>query len=141
MYETVSNYYEQTRSNYFKVKDKEAFQKFLDRFVGAVELIEDDKGRVGFLAPEGIPSEWPVTDADGMEESVEVDFLAELAKHLARHEVAVIVGNGYEKMRYLTGFAVAVNGKDERRSVNIESIYELAKKLTKQPKRITRAEY
>ena len=93
----MANYYEQSRSNYFKVKDRAAFQAFLERFGEAVELIEDekDKDRVGFLAQEGIPSEWVVTDADGMEESVEVDFLAELAKHLARHEVAVIVGNGY----------------------------------------------
>ena len=76
----MANYYEQSRSSYFKVKDKAAFQAFLDRFCGAVEMIEDekDKNRVGFLAPEGIPSEWGVTDADGMEESVAVDFVGEL---------------------------------------------------------------
>jgi len=139
----MANYYEQSRSSYFKVKDKAAFQAFLDRFCGAVEMIEDekDKNRVGFLAPEGIPSEWGVADADGMEESVEVDFVGELAGHLADHEVLIIVGNGYEKMRYLTGFAVAINNKGERRQVTVEDIYELAKQLTKRPKRITRAEY
>ena len=139
----MANYYEQSRSSYFKVNDKAAFQAFLDRFCGAVEMIEDekDKNRVGFLAPEGIPSEWGVTDADGMEESVAVDFVGELAGHLADHEVMIIVGNGYEKMRYLTGFAVATNNKGERRHVTVEDIYELAKQLTKRPKRITRAEY
>jgi hypothetical protein len=76
-----------------------------------------------------------------MEESVAVDFVGELAGHLADHEVMIIVGNGYEKMRYLTGFAVAINNKGERRQVTVEDIYELAKQLTKRPKRITRAEY
>ena len=42
----------------------------------------------------------------------------------------IIVGNGYEKMRYLTGFAVAINNKGERRHVTVEDIYELAKQIT-----------
>jgi hypothetical protein len=139
----MANYYEQARSNYFKVKDRAAFQAFLERFGEAVELIEDekDKNRVGFLAQEGIPSEWVVTDADGMEESVPVDFVSELAGHLADHEVMIVMGTGYEKMRYLVGFAVAINNRKERREVDLANIYELARQLTKKPKRITRAEY
>jgi len=137
----MANYYEQARSSYFKVKDKEAFRAFLERFGGAVEMIEDDKGRVGFLAGEGLPSEWVVADADGMEEHVEVDFASELAVHLADHEVAVVMANGYEKMRYLVGYAIAINNKKERREVDLAGIYELASQLTKKPKRITCAEY
>ena len=139
----MANYYEQSRSNYFKVKDRAAFQAFLERFGEAVELIEDekDKDRVGFLAQEGIPSEWVVTDADGMEESVPVDFVSELAGHLADHEVMIVTGTGYEKMRYLVGFAVAINNRKERREVDLANIYALARQLTKKPKRITRAEY
>ena len=135
----MANYYEQARSGYVKVKDKEAFRAFLERFGGAVDMIEDDKGRVGFLAQEGIPSTCMPNDSGS--EPEEVDFVSELAGHLADHEVMIIVGNGYEKMRYLTGFAVAINNKGERRHVTVEDIYELAKQLTKRPKRITRAEY
>jgi hypothetical protein len=125
------------------VKDKEAFQALLRRFGSAVEMIEDDKdkGRVGFLAGDGLPSERVVTDADGMEEYVEVDFVDELAVHLADHEVAIMMETGYEKMRYLVGYAIAVNNKKERREIGLAQIYELAKQLTQKPKRITRAEY
>ena len=135
----MANYYEQSRSSYFKVKDKAAFQAFLDRFCGAVEMIEDDKGRVGFLAQEGIPSTCMPDDSGS--EAEEVDFVSELAGHLADNEVAVVMANGYEKMRYLVGYAIAINNKKERREVDLASIYELASQLTKKPKRITRAEY
>ena len=135
----MANYYEQSRSNYFKVKDKAAFQAFLDRFGGAVEMIEDDKGRVGFLAQFGIPSTCMLAD-DGKEPE-EVDFVSELAAYLADNEVAVVMANGYEKMRYLVGYAIAINNKKERREVDLAGIYELASQLTKKPKRITRAEY
>ena len=135
----MANYYEQSRSNYFKVKDKAAFRAFLERFGGAVEMIEDDKGRVGFLAQEGIPSTCMPDDSGS--EPEEVDFVSELAGHLADHEVMIVMGTGYEKMRYLVGYAVAINNKKERREIDLAQIYELAKQLTRRPKRITRAEY
>ena len=135
----MANYYEQSRSNYVKVKDKEAFRAFMERFGGAVEMIEDDKGRVGFLAQEGIPSTFMPDDSGS--EAEEVDFVSELAGHLADHEVMIVMGTGYEKMRYLVGYAVAVNNKKERREIDLAQIYALAKQLTRKPKRITRAEY
>ena len=135
----MANYYEQARSSYFRVNDKEAFRAFLERFGGAVEMIEDDKGRVGFLAQEGIPSTCTPADAD--KEPEEVDFVSELAAYLADNEVAVVMANGYEKMRYLVGYAIAINNKKERREIDLAGIYELASQLTKKPKRITRAEY
>ena len=135
----MANYYEMSRSSYFRVNDKEAFRAFLERFGGAVEMIEDDKGRVGFLAQEGIPSTCMPDDSGS--EAEEVDFVSELAGHLADNEVAVVMANGYEKMRYLVGYAIAINNKKERREVDLAGIYELASQLTKKPKRITRAEY
>jgi len=135
----MANYYEQARSGYVKVKDKEAFRAFLERFGGAVEMIEDDKGRVGFLAQEGIPSTCMPDDSGS--EPEEVDFVSELAGHLADHEVMIVMGTGYEKMRYLVGYAVAINNKKERREIDLAQIYELAKQLTRKPKRISRAEY
>jgi hypothetical protein len=135
----MANYYESSRSNYVRVKARDAFRKFLDRFGGAVEMIEDDKGRLGFLAQEGIPLS--CMPEDGGTEAEDVDFIGELAGHLADHEVMIVMGTGYEKMRYLVGFAVAINNKKERREIDLAQIYEMAKQLTKRPQRITRAEY
>ena len=135
----MANYNEQTRSNYFRVKDKAAFRAFLDRFDSSVKLIEDDHGRVGFLAEEGIPSSY-MPDEPG-HDGDDVDFVSELAAHLADHEVMIVVGTGFEKMRYLVGYAIAINNRKERRELDLNGIYKLAEQLTKRPKRITRAEY
>jgi uncharacterized protein YciW len=51
------------------------------------------------------------------------------------------MGTGYEKMRYLVGYAIAINNRKERREIDLAQIYELAKQVTLKPKRITRAEY
>jgi hypothetical protein len=137
----MANYYGRTRSNYFQVKNKEAFRAFLERFGNAVELIEDerDKNRLGFLAEEGLPSSY-APDGSG-EEPRDADFVDELAGHLADQEVAIVMETGCEKMRYLVGFAIAINNKKERREIDLAKIYDLAKQLTRKPKRITRAEY
>ena len=135
----MANYMGWARSSYVKVKDKEAFRAFLDRFGGAVEMIEDDKGRVGFLAPEGIPSTYMPDDTS--QEAEDVDFVSELAAHLTGNEVVIVMEVGYEKMRYLVGYAIAINNKKERREIDLAQIYETAKQLTRKPKRITRAEY
>jgi len=102
-------------------------------------MIEDDEGRFGFLAQFGIPSTCMPEEAGG--EAEEVDFVSELAGHLADHEVMIVMGTGYEKMRYLVGYAIAINNKKERREIDLAQVYELAKQLTQKPKRITRAEY
>ena len=135
----MANYQEVARSSYFRVKDKDAFRAFLDRFGGAVVAVEDDNGRVGFLAQEGLPSAY-MPDTAG-NEGEDVDFVSELAGHLADHEVMIVMGTGYENMRYLVGYAIAINNKKERREIDLAQIYELAKQLTKRAKRITRAEY
>ena len=135
----MANYQETTRSSYFRVKDKDALRAFLDRFGGAVVAVEDDKDRVGFLAQEGLPSAY-MPDTAG-NEGEDVDFVSELAGHLADHEVMIVMGTGYENMRDLVGYAIAINNKKERREIDLAQIYELAKQLTKRAKRITRAEY
>lgn len=141
----MANYYEQCRSNYFKVKYLEAFKAFLKSFEPTLTLIEDGD-RVGFLAEEGLPSyrvaeEDDDEDGDRGDDEDGVDFFPELAQHLQDGEVAIITGCGYEKMRCMTGFATAVNSKGEIQYVSIEEIYDRAKTLTDRPGDITRAEY
>lgn len=125
------------RSNYFKVKDPEAFKHFCERC--GVELIEkegDTGGKLhGFLSDHGIPC---YVHDDKTEEDRDIDFLAELAKHLAPTWVAIVQEIGYEKYRYLVGWAFAVNSDGKVRQVSIESIYGKAKKLGEH---MTRCEY
>ncbi len=89
----------------------------------------------GFLSEHGLPC-YAHDEKTG--EDRDIDFLAELASHLAPGWVAIIQEIGYEKYRYLVGCAFAVNSKGRVRQISIESIYGRAKKLGKH---MTRCEY
>jgi len=142
----MSNYYATARSNYFAVKDEKAFLEWADQLGFAVlepdhrDKVADGIRRFG-IAPgnHGDCGGWPESMCD--EETGEYedfDVSAQLSAHLADGEVAALMEAGNENLRYVTGHAVAVNGKGETVRVDLESIYRKARKLGGN---ITRAEY
>ncbi len=121
----MANYYETARTNYFRVKDEAAFRKFIDT-VGGAEIYADQDGRFCVLfTEEGVPS---CRYNDETEDYDALDFMDELAQHLADGSPAVLVAAGAEKLRYVCGYATAVNNTGKQVSVSIRSIYELAEK-------------
>jgi len=121
----MANYYANSRSNYFKVKDNEKFKDFIESMEG-LEFIYDNVGRVGFLVDSesgSIPCERYDEEND---EYVDIDFDQELAQHLQDDQVAIYQEVGAEKLRYLVGYSVAVNSKGEVATVNINDIYRIA---------------
>jgi len=120
----MANYYEKARTNYFKVKDAAKFQKYLDLF-GSIDLVVNEKtGQYALIFDEasGVPSFY-LNDDD---EDIEVDFIDDVSKHLTDDSILVLQAIGNEKMRYLTGYAVAVNNKGESVSISIDNIYKMA---------------
>lgn len=127
----MANYYGQSRTNYFLVKDAEAFKTEMANY--EVTVIEQQMhGETGY----GILD----ADSDGgglqwsqfNEETEDYDDLAWediIGKHLKDGSVCVLMETGAEKYRYLTGWAVAFNNKGESRRVNLTDIYDLAKEL------------
>lgn len=153
----MANYYASWRSNYFVVKDADAFRAWAKRL--PVEVVEEpsaDGPRFALLPKDGeesggIPDGREVgedlpplsTAPEDLEEVMseereEIDFEQELSAHLQDGWVAVLMQTGSEKLRYLTGYAVAINSKGEKKSVNLDAIYGLA--LTLGPN-VTKAEY
>ena len=134
----MANYYGYARSNYFKVKDVDKFREFVSKLPGA-EFIEDSAGRVGFLGDMecGLPS---FTWDEESQEETEIDLEQEIATHLAEGEVAILMEAGHEKLRYVTGFASAVNWKGETASVSINDIYRMAQEELG-GENVTQAEY
>ena len=133
------NYIGSIRSNYFAVKDAEAYKAFLNQFGGDVELIEgegDRKGLVGFIVGRASDSGCLPTTKGPDEE--DCDFIGELAPHLADGYVGVVIEIGSEGLRALNGNATAFNNEGEIRQVDLADIYDLAKGLGAQ---VTRAEY
>jgi hypothetical protein len=114
----VADYCAYARSNYFRVKNLEAFDKFVKRIDGT--LIER-KGSVGFICNELVPS-----DRHG--EEGESDFLEELKEYLLDGEVAIVQEVGWEKLRYLFGAAWAITPGKEIISVMLSDIYAQVKR-------------
>jgi hypothetical protein len=121
----MANYYATTRSNYFRVKDNAAFEawcaarnlKFWTKDIGEMGTcyaISADTMDCG-----GWPSHDPEEDAD-------IDFTAELALHLNAKDIAVLFETGAEKLRYITGEALAVHSDGRVVELSLHEIYERA---------------
>lgn len=130
----MANYIPYARSNYYAVKDDDAYIAEISEIAG-IDLITDKDGRHGMIFEDGIPS-WVWNEE--LEDDEEIDIWEIVSKHLVDGEVAIFQEIGFEKMRYLSGYAVAVNSKNESKSIGIEGIYDLATELGDS---ITRCEY
>ena len=129
------------RTNYFKVKDVDAFQKWVTSFGGDfIDKSPKAPELVGLLL-NGIP-DMKRADAEDDAELVEFDFYGELRDHLQKGQVAVYMESGNEGHRYVQGFAVAITPGKEDVSIATEEIYKRASVAFKIPmKRITQAVY
>jgi len=124
----MANYYESARSNYFFVKDIEAFETELDG--SGLEISTKKIGdltQVCLLAD--MENGFPFEKYDDNYDSTELDWADIFKRHLADNQVAIIMGSGAEKLRYITGWAMAFNNKGESKSINLDDIYDLAKEL------------
>ena len=136
----MATYVPTARSNYFAVKDPAAFESFCSKWSLRLIRKDDREGQptlFGFLvdSDNGIPSTYWDPDK---EDDVESDFIGELSSHLVDGWVAIVREIGYEKMRYLVGFTVAVNSAGERIDLNLDRIYDDAERLGKH---VTQCEY
>lgn len=139
----MANYYAMGRTNHFAVKDPEAFQAEIEPLMNDGTIFREERDGVdGFilLFPDGLPTYYEEVNEESEEygESYELDWIEIIATHLADGEVCVIQEIGFEKLRYLTGYATAFNNEGETKNINIYSIYKEAEALGN---RITIAEY
>lgn len=135
----MANYYETARSNYFFVKDVDAFKAELDGSGLGIETRKvGDLTQVGLFADDSQAGSFFEKYDQDTYEATELDWTLIFKQHLVDNQVAIIMGAGAEKLRYINGWAEAYNNKGEKRVINLGSIYDLAKELGSE---ITRAEY
>lgn len=125
----MANWYGSARSNYFKVKDVDKFETWAGELgLTVISRPSADDGLLyGLLVEEGEnDGAWPAVKytEDPDLDMEEVDVLKELSAHLAEGEVAILMECGAEKLRYLTGWAQAINSKGEVLSVMLNDIYQ-----------------
>lgn len=128
----MADWYGAARSNYFKVKDLDAFKAALAAkgMTDTLKIATDDNqpGKIALLS-EDDKGGWPSSYYDEDEDDFPEFDVAELvAPHLVDGEVAVFMESGAEKLRYVSGHAIAINSQGERREIDLNDIYDLATK-------------
>ena len=106
------------------MKGKDAFLKWADgRGLG---VFKNEKSQDLFAIYCGESSDdgsWPSYDVEG---DTEIDLVAELAQHLPKGQVAVLMEIGAENLRYLTGVVIAVNHKGRLVELTLGDIHRKA---------------
>lgn len=120
----MANYYGVGRTNAFTVKDIDAFRTAMDSFDLSIRASDQAAPNRVCLFSEAEGGGWERYDED---EDAFVNVVDMIAEHLADGECAIFQHVGFEKLRYLTGYAVAVHSTGEHIEVDIDSIYKLAR--------------
>ncbi|WP_084031259.1 hypothetical protein [Mycobacterium avium] len=119
----MANYYGAGRTNAFAVKDVQALKDVLESHDFTVE--ETAPGRVVILADDpdggGYWSRWTYDEVSGEDHELFVPDL--IAEHLQDGQVAVFVHAGAEKLRYITGYSIAVHSDGRQVRIDLDDIY------------------
>jgi hypothetical protein len=127
----MANYYANARTNYFKVKDIEAFKNEVANYPLEVVSRDDNPEFVALFITEGDEDgsfpwcDFYTEDAEGDE----INWTEIFGRHLQENSVVIIQEVGNEKLRYFGGMAVAINSKGEEIIIDINSIFDQATTL------------
>jgi len=108
------------RTNAFPVRDAARFKAWIET-VWNIDFIDEhvENGRTMFEVGgySGIPD---IRESD--DELVDIDFIAELARHLPEGAHAIVTEIGHEKLQYLVGISIAVDHRGDRIEVNLDDV-------------------
>lgn len=150
-----------SRTNYFRVRNLKEFTDDLERYGIDYGNWGSQSDVIIDNSPHNKPANaialftydfWPMFDEemvadrlelnDGEPVPQEYESIEDLiTAHLEETDVAIIMGIGMEKMRYLDGYAVAVNATGQKRALRLDDIYDLAKEIAPQKNTVTQALY
>jgi hypothetical protein len=122
----MADYYAASRSNYFKVNDAAAFETWCGEV--SLQFWKDDGSYAIFPDDDCDLGTWPAIGTAADEDDLDQDNLfAALARHLVPGHIAVLVEVGNEKLRYLGGYALAIDSDGRRAEVSLDDIYDKAR--------------
>jgi hypothetical protein len=121
----MANYYGQARTNYFRVKDVEAFVAEMSKLPVEVITHEDKEAGdtfYGFMDSnqDGGGLSWTYWD-DDTEDEIEINWIDILQRHVAPGWSAILMEVGSEKYRYLNAYAIVVT-ESGYKELNLESL-------------------
>lgn len=128
----MANYYEMTRTNYFKITDSDKFKEICEEITSEsgveFDVTEKDGKLYGCISSESIIM---LNDED---ESVDMEsFYKKLQTVLEEDDAIIFTSIGHEKLRYLVGMITVIT-KDDIQYINLEDkAMELARTMLKNP--------
>ena len=128
----MANYYEMTRTNYFKITDSDKFKEICEEIISEsgvdFDVTEKDGKLYGCISSESIIM---LNDED---ESVDIEsFYKKLQTVLEEDDAIIFTSIGHEKLRYLVGMITVIT-KDDIQYINLEDkAMELARTMLKNP--------
>lgn len=136
----MANYYGIARSNYFAVKDVDAFLAEMAKYPVEVitQPLKDEEGNqvdtlYGFIDADddGGANIWSYYEdaEDGSGDYQDIEWAEVFQRHLQDDWVAIIMESGSEKHRYVGGLSLAFNNKGEKREIYLSNITTLAEEL------------
>ena len=125
----MANYECATRTNYFHVKDEDAFRKFAEKICCSEDAIDvwekDDNGKKVFA----FGGFGEIMGLNNAEDDCSYDeFLKELQEHIAEDDAVIILESGKEKLRYITGYATVVTSSESKFANIADIAIDIAKK-------------
>ena len=125
----MADWYGTARSNYFKVRDNETFKVFMQDLSNMFAEHNDVDNTWWIRANDDSNGglDWTIYDED-FEPDDSVNAMDEFASHLQEGEVAIFLEAGAEKLRYITGNALAIAWTGEIIEIDLTDIYELVAK-------------
>lgn len=117
----MANYYGQARTNYFEVKDAEAFVEEMKNYpVEVITKEEGEKTLYGFMDAnhDGAGLSWSTWD-DEADDEIEINWIEIIRKHVAPGWSAILMEVGSEKYRYLNAYALIVT-ESGYKEINLE---------------------
>lgn len=128
----MADWYGAARTNYFPVKDAEAFQAWIA--TAPLRAAKHESEDLWTVLSEDQFGGWPAfvysqDDEDDDSEPCEFDIVEQLAPHVAHGRIVICMETGAEKLRSLTGIATAFRvtaSGIERIDLALSDIYRLA---------------
>ena len=142
----MANYYATIRTNYFSVKDENAFRELFQSVIAAEdevhlfeELQSDGSMKFGFGCYGTISG--VCTDSDDEDNPDWDRFMEALQKLVCEDDAIIITEVGNEKLRYVGGISTVITST-EIRCVDIQAeALKVAQKLLSNPKYQTQMDY
>jgi len=138
----MSNYYATARSNYFGIKDKEAFKEALKEIPIQIEFKNAPYQNIAAIfATCETDGAWPSNYENSEGEDAEINWNELIHPHLQDNHICILQEVGAEKLCYLTGWAIAFNNKGEEIYLSLYDIVDLAEQKFGKSAIITGPEY